>query len=219
MKHAASNYYSNNEDKFGFLVFDSKKVDSFFRHYNQLEPQSKELVNAFEKLSEASGMEIDTNSEKKYAKHTDKPDSSDFVLAISLLKAAKDSSAEYFFPNLVHLFFFQCLPNEFRYKWVQDVSGDFEFNVTFFNLLRTTCKTFEDHVYGSQGFWDENLGKVFGEFFINEITAQKAKDITACINQTESFSDGRLHADKEHFLAFLHNVIAGKWRLFLYDKN
>lgn len=212
-------YYSNNEDKFSFLVFDIEKVDSFFQKHNRLEPNSEELTNSFLQLTKTSEMSADSAAEKKYSKHTKKPDSSDSALAFELLKVAKSNSREYFFPNLLHLFFYECLPEEFKNKWVQDVSGDFEFNVTFFNLLRTQCKAFNEHIFGSQGYWDESIRKVFGEFVINEITAQKAKEIKACINKAEVFNDSRLQADKQHFLEFLDNVIAGKWRLFLYDKN
>jgi hypothetical protein len=54
---------------------------------------------------------------------------------------------------------------------------------------------------------------------MNEITAEKAKQIKDCIEKSESFNDSRFETDKVNFLEFLNNVIAGKWRLFLYDKN
>jgi hypothetical protein len=213
------NYYPNNEDKFSFLVFDTKSVDSFFIKYTQLEPKNQVLTNAFLQLAKIPGAAIDSEMAEKWAKHTDRPDSSDSALAFELLDVKRSNNEQYFIPNLLHLFFYECLPEEFRYKWVQDVSGGFEFNVSFFTLLRTQCKTFNEHIFGSQGFWDENIRKVLDEFVMNEITAQKAKEIKGCINQAEAFNDRRLRADKEHLLEFLDKVIEGKWRLFLYDKN
>jgi hypothetical protein len=220
VEDAASNYYKNNEDKFSFLVFDSKKIDSFLINYEGRTLGDIKLITAFDSLQTHSNISSKNDFTDKYSSHTDDPKELDFKLASQVLKAtSKEKNHEYFSHSLLYLYFHECLPNSLEYKWVQDFRGDFEFNVTFFNLLRTKCKTYDNHIYGSEGYWDENIRSVFGDFVMNEITAEKAKQIKDCIEKSESFNDSRFETDKVNFLEFLNNVIAGKWRLFLYDKN
>jgi hypothetical protein len=220
VKDAASNYYKNNEDKFSFFVFDSKKIDSFFINYKGRSLEHTKLITAFDSLRTLSNINLNKDITNNYSIHTDNPRESDFKLATEVLRAtSKEKNQEYFSHSLLYLFFYECLPTGLKYRWVQDFRGDFEFNVTFFNLLRTKCKTFDNHIYGSEGYWDENIRSVFGDFGVNEITAEKAKQIKECVEKSESFNDRRFQTDKVNFLEFLNNVIAGKWRLFLYDKN
>ena len=220
VKDAASNYYKNNEDKFSFFVFDSKKIDSFLINYKGRSLQDTKLITAFDSLQTLSNINLKNDITNNYSSHTDNPRESDFKLASEVLRGtSKERNQEYFSHSLRYLFFYECLPAELGHKWVQDFRGDFEFNVTFFNLLRTKCKTFNNHTYGSEGYWDENIKKILGDFILNEITAEKAKQIKDCIEKNQSFNDSRFQIDKGNFLEFLNNVIAGKWQLFLHDKN
>ena len=218
MEYASSNYYTNNEDKFGFLIFDGEKVDTFFKEYSPIQFKNDKLDSSFRKL-----LNTDFTFEAdriKFNKHTRSPNASDYELAKNVLTATTDKDGEkYFGSSLNYLFFFECLPDEFQKKWTQTSLGDFEFNVTFFNLLRTKCKVFDDHIYGSIGYWDKDIKTVFQDRIYNEITASKAKLIKDCINQHTAFKDKRLQPDKDNFVLFLDLVINKSWRLFLIDKN
>jgi len=97
--------------------------------------------------------------------------------------------------------------------------GDFEFNVTFFNRLRTNCKVFDKIIYGETGYWDKSIQSVFRHDIFNEITAENAKLIKNCVIKDTAFSDTRLKTDKDNFIYFLDQTIQNKWRLLLIDKN
>ena len=220
VEHAASHYYSNNEDKFSFLVFDAHLVDSFFRTYQPIKEDNKALQQAFRNLVD-NMLATETKSvDEAYAQHTDKPTPSKAAFAADILQATlKNDDENYFSASLSYLFYHHCLPSEWQYKWVQTQSGDFKFNVTFFNRLRLNCKIFDDHIYGNESYYDKNIETIFQGFIINEITAQKAAMIKDCILQSSAFDDKRLQTDKAHFITFLDNTITGNWRLFLLDKN
>ena len=70
-----------------------------------------------------------------------------------------------------------------------------------------------------EGYWDENIKKVFGEESYNEFTVDKAQLIRDCIRSDTAFADTRLQPDKDNFTFILDQVIARKWRLLLMDKN
>ncbi|WP_205573382.1 hypothetical protein, partial [Flavisolibacter nicotianae] len=218
MEYASSDYYTNNEDKFGFLVFDKEKVDTFFSEYSPPQFRNGKLDSCFKRLSESQSSVV--TGEMRFSKHTRSPNISDYDLAGKVLAATtKNDGEKYFGSSLHYLFFFECLPDTFQKKWVQTSLGDFEFNVTFFNRLRTKCKVFDDHIYGNTGYWDKNIKTVFRDEIFNEITADKAKLIKNCINQDSAFNDKRLQPDRDNFIHFLDQVIQKKWRLLLIDKN
>jgi hypothetical protein len=215
---ASSEYYANNEDKFGFLVFDKSSVDSFFKKYSPFEFNNPVLQTGFQNLTHA---DKNLNKElEEFKRHTKEPTDAEYELASKVLNGEQtDSGSRYFKPSLNYFFFYQCLPNQLKYKWPQIQSGDFNFNVTFFNLLRTKCKSFDDHIYGDNGYWDENIRTVFGQEMFNEITSEKAKEIKKCINAEKAFSDSKLQPDKNIFILLLDSTIAERWRLFLVDSN
>jgi hypothetical protein len=218
--NSTPDYQANNEDKFGFLVFDKKGIDAFLIKYSGLGKMDNKFIEAFKILQNNIAPPVKMDSENEYQKHTKSPESSDSDLAHTVLDIVSNKHDEKYFSHaLIYLFFYQCLPKEFQNKWIQDFSGDFEFNANFFELLRKNSKTFVDHLTSAQGYWDKKLSKIFGDFHPNEITAAKAKDIKATILQSKDFDDSRLQIDKQHFLEFLNNVIGGKWRMFLLDQN
>jgi hypothetical protein len=218
MENTSSNYYSNNEDKFGFLVFDRQKVDNFFKEYLPLNANKDKLDSIFIKLLLADTTFPTTSI--RFSKHTSSPNSSDYQLAKNVLTATSEQGGEKYFGSSVnYLFFFKSLPDQFQNKWTQTSFGDFKINVTFLNLLRTKCKVFDDHIYGNTGYWDKNIQTVFVGENLNEVTADKAKLLKDCINHNAAFNDERLQPDKDNFIFFLDRVIEEKWRLFLTDKN
>jgi hypothetical protein len=219
MKHAPSDYYSNNEDKFGFLVFDKLQVDTFFLNYSPIEFNNGRLREACNNLLNFGTI----NKESKivdFSRNTRVPTSSDYELASDVLRATNEKDGEkYFYGSVKYLFFFNCLPNKFRYKWSQTLLGDFEFNVTFFNLIRTHCKVFDKTIYGDTGYCDENIQSVFEYDVLSEISVENARVIKDCIVNDAAFSDARIKSDKENFIMFLDKVVQKQWRLFLLDNN
>jgi hypothetical protein len=212
--NSSPDYYPTNEDKFGFLVFDKKSIDNFLIKYSRLEKLDSKIIEAIKALQYYAA-----DAANPYANHTNTPESMDFDLAYKVLDAVSTNREEKYFSHaLKYLFFYECLPKEFQYKWLQNFLGDFQFNVTFFKLLRNNSATF-DQICCSQGHRDKDISKIWGDFHPNEINTEKAKDIKADILQSTDFTDHRFQKDKEHFLNFLNNVIAGKWRLFLLDWN
>ena len=194
-------YYANNEDKFGFLVFDKEKTDSFFARYSSMEYRSPQLDSSFRWLLKRakSGKTIDSG----FGKHTRSPDQSDYDLAELVFDAVAGSDGQNFYGDcLQYLFFFECLPDRFQPKWVQTTMGDFEFNVTFFNRLLTRCKVFGDFVSGNKGYQDSKFKPIFPDETYNELTADKASLIKDFINQDTGFNDNRLQPDKDYFIYF-----------------
>jgi hypothetical protein len=217
--NSTPDYYPTNEDKFGFLVFDKKSIDTFLAQYSMLETMDIKFIEAFKILQNRASSAIEEGTANPYANHANAPESSNADLTYKVLDAVLTNSEEkYFSPALRYLFFYQCLPKEFQYKWLQTFLGDFQFNVTFFRRLRYNSKNF-DHICCGEGYRDKDISKIWGDWDPNEIVAEKAKDIKASILQSEDFNDRRFQIDKEHFLEFLDNVITGKWRLFLLDWN
>lgn len=216
--HVSSNYYPGNEDKFGFLVLDKERVDSFFLHYPDLSFQSEKLQKAFKDL-----LRIDTNFKRgddRFTRHISPPVSFDKQLAMEVLQSTvRQHEEQYFTGSLNYLFFYKCLPDVFKANWPQVQLGDLQFNVTFFNLLRVKCESFEKHIVMESVYFDENIKKVFGEETYNEFTTDKAQLIRDCIRSDTAFADTRLQPDKDNFLYILDKVIARKWRLLLMDNN
>lgn len=218
-EQAAADFYENKEDHFGTLVFDRAKVDTFFQRYSPVHWQNDNLKVAFEQLQKKASDTLVARN-KDWDKHTDSPASPDYALAGNVLGTINNKEREtYFQDQLTYLFFFDCLPGEFQYKWVQTRLGDFEWNTTFFNRLRINCKLFDEIIYGKTGYWDENIRSVFKHDIFNEITKENARLIKACIISDTAFNDNRLKTEKDNFIMFLDKVTEDKWRLFLIDKN
>lgn len=217
--NSTTDYYPVNEDKFGFLVFDKKSIEAFNVQYSSLEKMDVKFIEAFKVLQNMAALPIEKGTANTYANHTNAPGNSDAELAYKVLDAVSTSCEEkYFSPAFLYLFFYQCLPKEFQYKWMQKFLGDFKFNVTFFRLLRNNNEIF-DRICCGEGYWDSDISKIFGDWETNEIISENAKDLRTSILQSEVFNDSRLQIDKELFLGFLNNVIEGKWRLFFLDWN
>jgi len=90
-----------------------------------------------------------------FFRHTKRPQASDYELAKAVLQAAMGKGRKQYLQECInYLFFFKCLPDDFHNKWTQVQSGDFEFNVTFFSLLRTNCTVLNKDIYGDIGYWD-----------------------------------------------------------------
>ena len=217
--NSTSDFYQTNEDKFGFIVFDKKSIDAFLSQYSMLEKMDIKFIEAFKTLQNRAALPIEKGLSDTYADHTNAPESIKADTAFQVLNAVSNNSEEKYFPiALRYLFFYQCLPEQFQYKWLQTFSGDFSFNVIFFRLLRKNSEIF-DSICCSQGYWDEDIKKIFGDWDPNEIVAETAKDIKLRVLQSGDLKDHRFQIDKEHFLDFLNNVIIGRWRLFLIDWN
>ena len=215
----ADEYATNNEDKFGFLVFDKKAVDSFFMLYEPLSPNNEKLRKACIDLLQ----KIDNRppTDFAYGKHMDlRPINDDTSLARSILTdMAKNNNSKYFSEGTHYLFFQHCLPTSLKFRWAESYSGDYSFNITFFELLRRHCKTFDQHIYSEISYHEKKLEQIFGEWVYNEITAERAADIKSCITSNKAFADPLLKEDKDHFIEFLDHVIDGSWRLVLLDWN
>ncbi len=216
--HMSATYYPGNEDKFGFLVFDKERVDSFFVFYRGMSFENGRLQTAFKQL-----LRIDTNFKRgddRFTRHISPPASFDKLLAMQVLQETIIQRNEEYFPeSLNYLFFYKCLPDAFKANWPQVQLGDLQFNVTFFNLLRVKCDAFEKHIVMESAYFDENIKKVFGEETYNEFTVDKVQLIRDCIKSDTAFADTRLQPDKDNFLFILDQVIARKWRLLLMDNN
>jgi hypothetical protein len=216
MEQKAAEYFTNNEDKFGFLVFENARVDSFIEKYSLPQPDKERLADSYKNLLHAGSS---PTVDKKFGNHSTPPEESDHSLAKQVLDAAAHDEEKYFTAGLHYLFFYECLPPGFQYKWTQTYGGDFQFNVTFFRLLREKCKVFEDHLTNNIFHWDENMEAVFDQQQFNEITSANAALIKDCIVKDPAFSDKRLQADRDDFIFFLDAVIEKKWRLFVVDNN
>ncbi|MFT3680466.1 MAG: hypothetical protein QM791_09355 [Ferruginibacter sp.] len=102
---------------------------------------------------------------------------------------------------------------------MQTTLGDFKLSATFFELLRSRCKIFSDHIYGSEGYWDKRLQLVFGNDINNEVRADAAEQIRACVLADTIFNRKSLQPSKDNFILLLDNVIKGEWRMLLHDSN
>jgi hypothetical protein len=216
-------FYNTNQDQFTFLVFKKNAVDNFFRKYKPLRFSNKILIQAFRDSLLSQKFEIgrvDENHAEAFAKNTKQFGMSDFNLAKNVLNATLNNEGNKYFPgSLDYLFFYECLPQKFKYKWPQSTLGHFEFNSTFFALLRDKSKELDNLIYGEIGFWDKNIQMIFGEYTFNEITPEIAKNIKYTIISDKVFNDPRFASDRANFLEFLDNTITKEWRLILIDWN
>jgi len=215
--NTSAEYFSNNEDNFVFIVFDKDKVDTFFKEYLPIQSSTAKINSGFKQL--LLEKEVVHNDSDRYSRQTHIPTHNDYSLALKLLKeAAEKNNDKYFSGSLRYLFYYNCLPTEFNYKWCQ-LLGGFNFNITFFRLLREKSKIFDGTIYGTAGYHDENIRKIFPDDIYNEITAAVALQIKKDINNSTAFNDLRFQQDKNNFVYFLDQVIRNKCRLFLFDYN
>ncbi|WP_315821729.1 hypothetical protein [Paraflavitalea speifideaquila] len=128
--HVSTTYYPGHEDKFGFLVLDKERVDSFFLQYPDLSFRNEKLQKAFKAL-----LRVDTNFKRgddRFTRHISPPISFDKQLAMELLQSTvMQQQADNFPGSLNYLFFYKCLPDVFKANWPQVQLGDLQFNVTF----------------------------------------------------------------------------------------
>lgn len=214
-------YHNLNQTQFTFVVFDRSAVDSFFAKYKPLSLKNETLKRSLQ----ASLLDQHFNENKKeevnvrhFAGNTEPLDTSSFNLAINVLKATlEEGGEEYFSGSLHYLFFYECLPQKFKYKWSQSTLGHFEFNASFFALLRDKSKELDDLIYGNEGYWAEDMKTLFSEYIFNEITPDMARKIKNTITEDVSFDDNRFATDRANFIEFLDRTISKEWRLVLID--
>jgi hypothetical protein len=219
-------YYENNQDQFTFLILDEQKVKTFFERNKDLSfqnPSIKKTIQDSLVINNYSAV-LEKNAEKnilKFSKNLSKPTKEDFELSQKVINSAlHENNEEYFSACIDYLFFYQCLPKELKHKWTQSSLGHFEFNSTFFSILRDNSKELDKLIYGDIGNWDKNLEKIFQEPLIfNEITPEIAIKIKQTILTNDEFNDERFKQDKLNFLQLLENTSRKKWRLILIDWN
>lgn len=218
-----SQHTNLNQTQFTFLVFDKSAVDTFFNSYEPLNFGNENLKKAFINTLLIQNFE-DTTIEKlekeisEFSPNTDKPDTGSFELAKDVIKLSLEKESDkYFSASLNYLFFYNCLPLKFRHKWTQTTLGHFEFNASFFALLRDKSKEIDDLIYGNTGQWDDDLRIIFGEYIFNEINSETANKIRSTILKDTAFNDKFFSKDKANFLEFLDKTVYKEWRLVLID--
>lgn len=137
MKTNEIKFYDNNQDQFTFLVFDKSKVDTFMSKYEPLKFSNPVIKQDLIKLTEVKFNNNTKTNFRSFINNSKTPETSDFHLAMNVIKATYDNDGEkYFDGSLNYLFFYNCLPDSFQNKWIQTWLGDFRFNTTFFSVLR-----------------------------------------------------------------------------------
>ena len=217
-------FYKNNELQFAFLVFDKAKVDSFMQNHSPLVFNNPKIQQELTRLSnlkfDQNYISIQQSKIASFSKNTTGPDISDFGLATDVIKLnLKKNGGEDFVGSLNYLFFYDCLPGKFQHKWSQTSLGDFNFNTTFFSLLREKCIIIDNLIYSEISNRDEKSDPIFGESIFNEITPEEAKQVKLTITTDRSFDDVRFKTDRDNFIEFLDKTINNEWRLILIDSN
>jgi hypothetical protein len=220
MKTNEIEFYDNNQDQFTFLVFDKSKVDTFMSKYEPLKYSNPTIKQSLIKLTEVQFYDNTKTNFPSFINNSKTPDTSDFNLAMNVIKATYDKDGEkYFHGSLSYLFFYNCLPDRLQDKWTQTTLGDFRFNATFFSILRDKSEIIDKMIYGEMGYWDNKLKPIFGEHIFNELTSDQAKQIKQLILNDKSFDDNRFKTDRDNFIYFLDKTINNEWRLLLTDWN
>lgn len=220
MKTNEIEFYDNNQDQFTFLVFDKSKVDTFMSKYEPLKFSNPVIKQELIKLTELIFDNKTKTNFRSFINNSKTPDTSDFNLAMNVIKATYDKDGEkYFHGSISYSFFYNCLPESFQDKWTQTTLGDFRFNSTFFSILRDKSEIIDKMIYGEIGYWDDKLKTIFGEHIFNEITSDQAKRIKLIILNDKSFDDNRFRTDRDNFIYFLDKTINNEWRLLLTDWN
>lgn len=216
-------FYNTNQDQFTFLVFNKNAVDIFSRKYKPLLFSNKKLHEAFKDSLLCQDFDDNKKREsyiKSFSRNTAQLNVSDFNLAKNVLNATLNNEGqEYFSGSLSYLFFNECLPQKFKCKWSQSTLGHFEFNSTFFALLRDKSKELDGLIYGEIGLWNKDMEAIFGEYTFNEITPDIARKIKQTILDNKEFDDQRFIADRTNFIEFLDQTISREWRMVLIDWN
>jgi len=172
------------------LFFDSGRVNHFFNYYKPIRPNNFKISQAFSQLSNTATLYPNEHDQGRWSKNTEPPKEPDYTFAKEILTSVKKDD-NYFSAKFNYLFFYNCLPENFQYKWTQEMSGYFQFNTTLFNSLRIKCKVFDNHIYGKIEHHDKNTDVIFKNFIINEFTIQEAKIIKECIVTEKQFQDKR----------------------------
>lgn len=213
-------FYDNNQDQFTFLVFDKSKVDTFMSKYEPLKFSNALIKQDLMILTKVKFSDNAKTSFSSFIKNSKTPDTSDFHLAMNVIKATYETKGEKNFKgSLDYLFFFNCLPDSFQAKWTQTTLGDFQFNATFFSILRDKSEIIDKLIYGDISNRDEKLTPIFKEHIFNEITSDQARLIKQLIINDKSFDDSRFRTDRDNFIYFLDKTMNNEWRLFLTDWN
>jgi hypothetical protein len=218
-----SQYVNLNQTQFTFVVFDKAAIDTFFRSYKPLNFENENLKKAFintllfQNFEEKTVEQLE-NEINVFSSNTDKPDTSSFNLAKDVIKETFERDGEKYFSSSLHyLFFYNCLPLKFRHKWAQTTLGHFEFNASFFALLRDKSKEIDDLIYGNIGQWNDDLKIIFGEYIFNEINSETAEKIRSTILKDAAFNNKSFSTDKSNFLELLDKTVNKEWRLVLID--
>ncbi len=220
MKTEEIEYIKDNQDQFTFLVFDKSQVDTFMSKYAPLNFGNNLLKQDILQLTKSNLNSNELNGDSSFSKNTNRPDSSDFNLAKTIIKATCERGEEDHFQEcLNYLFFNKCLPKDFQNKWTQTFQGDFRFNASFFATLRDKCQVFDNLIYGEIGHWDEELMTIFNGHIFNEITPDIAQQIKELIEKDKSFDDIEFKKDRTYFIYFLEMTIKKEWRMILIDWN
>jgi hypothetical protein len=220
MKTNEIQFYENYQDQFTFLVFDKSKVDTFMSKYEPLKFSNPSIKQDLIKLTEVEFNDNTKTNLPSFINNSKTLDTSDFHLAMNVIKATYDNDGEkYFDGSLNYLFFYNCLPDNLQDKWIQTWLGDFRFNTTFFSILRDKSEIIDKLIYGEIGVRDEKLLPIFEEHIFNEITSDQAKQIKQLIINDKSFDDSRFRTDRDNFIYFLDKTINNEWRLLLTDWN
>lgn len=208
------------QDQFTFIVLDKKAADSFFVHYKPVDINNRLLKKEFAGLlQEATSKPFNTqNNNDSFYTFSTAPSVSDYKSVAFELKATLDTGGIKYLPgSLDYLFFYTCLPQPFKYKWVQSLLGNFKFGTTFFSLLRSNSKTLDSIIYGDIGYWNKDLEELWEGLIFNEITPSMANSIKKDIISNRLFDNGMFVRDRAIFISFLNKVISGEWRLMLID--
>ena len=216
-------FYYTTQNQFTFIVLNKNSVKEFFEKNKVLNSKNSELKKMIldSLFNQKEKYQTISNETINFSKNTKKPNKDEYELSQEIIKATYfENEEKYFSGCLDYLFYYKCLPKEFQYKWTQTSLGHFEFNSTFFSILRDNSTELDKLIYGDIGNYDENLKKVFEEPLIfNEITPELAKNIKQTILSNEKFNDKRFEQDKLNFLLFLNKTIENKWRMILIDWN
>src|SRR5688572_20616345 len=109
-QRAMTTFYDNNQDQFTFLVFDRSRVDTFMSKYEPLNYKNTVIKQDLIRLTEVKSDDNKTNNNPSFIVNSKAPDTSDYNLAMNVIKATYGLEGEkYFDGSLNYLFFYNCL--------------------------------------------------------------------------------------------------------------
>lgn len=211
-------YNDGYDDKFGFLVLDAARVDSFFKNYHPLTYENRLFPAAFRSLLDSTSDSIAAPPAGYDQRISAYPTSKDLMETREALRRCYISAdgKRSFESDLVSLFFWKCLPDSFRYKWSQDFLGDFRFNYTFLRKLQYESSEFQSWTYGEYPL-SPDLKKIFGDMPASEISPVNARMILARLQTQRPLMDPRFAESRSRFMTFIRAASEGKCRLILID--